>query len=847
MKTRFFTSALLMLMALTASARDIHGVKGYWNFTAAQMQADGFVTVDPNTGNKLKPLWLPAISFQDGYLTDTLGVGGLDDNTKASEKSWWRSTVYINKQAKEANINITKDYPIVMFKFSLPKNAVIEGDATRPSKVTVEHWWKSPYDGTTKLMTNKTGEGVNGIASNGRMDYMTYFPGFKCELEGSKLLGRDSVKIGWEGNHTKYLVNDAGVVYASRNVKVPATKIGEEPQQTLQTWTMGVLPDGSDECNYFCIINYGSIEDTLSVDNGGAASRLLLDRTNIESIGFHIMFFGFKTIADCDEAPYAKVKWMKTFASYEDAMNALTADNNWGDGNESDAKTQLNYQLYYAEQDLAGFIWRNLDPQSPDDEAYLAYKKTYEEANAIYEKVGATDAEYEAAVAALREARTTLLAQVDLPEGMLYNYVNSATGSGALVMGADEVTIGNLTGKPLTIGASDAATAMSFVPAGLKINGQNAYRLVAEGGEVVQAADGTLLVVADQTGSNFTFAERDKEGQGYDMMCGEYYYYKDVNGQFAATKQIVVDATDYDAIASFLFTLKDALPDYASKASEDAKTGLKDGWEFNEAAVDDPGTKGFYEEQEMTMSEYGATKMIEGWRMSRWRMWSRVNQETVEYKTDSILTCLALTSAATYDTFDGAETGIENTFNAPAALRMDGGTEEPFYARDPNPRDDTYGYYINPGFKRYFAVKMLNTEDVTFGNINIFNGLTGKGIAIDEQQLAGKKGDVYYWDLLSCGFPIGKQLFTAAFLSPTGFTSVESKMLIDWIRFYDTIDNIPEETFVAPVVPEPDGISSIEASSAQQLFDLAGRQVKAGKAGLYIVKTQQGAKKVIMK
>lgn len=127
MKAKHLLPVMLLAVASTASARDIHGVNGYHNWTAAQMLADGFVRVDGNTGNKDKN-WLPSINFDGGYLNDILGVGGADDNSKESERSWWRSTVYFNYRAQEANLTITKDYPVLMFKFSLPKNGVIEGN-----------------------------------------------------------------------------------------------------------------------------------------------------------------------------------------------------------------------------------------------------------------------------------------------------------------------------------------------------------------------------------------------------------------------------------------------------------------------------------------------------------------------------------------------------------------------------------------------------------------------------------------------------------------------------------------------------------------------------------------------
>lgn len=828
MNSKLLLLASLMSASLAAHAdnttdRQIHGINGYYNWTAQQMQSDGFVEVDKNTGNKDKN-FLPAISFDGGYLNDTLGVAD-------ASKDWWRSTVYFNYRAQKSNIKIAKKYPVIAFKFSLSSPAK---DSTECS-VTVEHWWKKPYDGTTGTFTNKTGLGINGIQSNGRMTYMAAFPNKKIQNADHPMAGRDSVKIGWEGNSSKYRKTDSGVVYAMRDTKVNGV--------TIPTWAMAVLPtDNTDKCEYIAMMNYGSIEDTVSVENGAAESKLLLDRTDIESVGFHIMFFGYNPIEQGQPAPAASIKWAKTFTSIEEAMNSLTAENNWGDGTESVAKTQLNYALYYAENILAGYIYRNSDPDSPDDADYIAYQTAYTEANAIYSKADATDAEFEAATQKLTEARIALLAATNPDKSLVYNYVKSASGNGSIVVGNDDVTVGSLTGKALTIGSKDAASPLSFVATGNVSYGQKTYRLQSGSANVVQASDGTLLLSESQAGSEFTFSERDTEGHGFDIKCGNFYYYIDNNGVLSATEEIPAEATkDFDALSAYLFTIEDALADYAANAAESEKTGLSEGWEFNSEPVEDPSTRGLVDGQEKIMAENGETKMIDGWRMSRWRAFSRVNQETLKNTDGTEAKCLVLTSAATYDNWDGSQTGVVNDFTTAAALRMDGGKQEPFYVRDPSPRDSTYAYNVNAGIKRYLAIKMKGTDDVSFGSITIFGA--NKSVGVGSANIAGQKGDVVYIDLLQSGFAVGKDTYTSLFWSPEGFTSAESKLAIDWVRFYDTVEAIPEESFDTTTTGI-DNVTVEKATGNNHWFNLNGQRIAQPNAkGIYIL----NGKKVIKK
>lgn len=822
MKPKFLLLASMALLSTAVQARDIHGVKGYYNYTAAQLQQDGLCRVDGGTGNKDKN-WLPAVNFNDGYVESVLGVGD-------ASKNWWRMTTYLNYRAQDQNLKITKNYPVVAFKFSLPKNVNEEA-----INMTIEHWWKNPYDGKYSTMTYENGLGINGVGSNGRNEWATMWRGKKItNSKAGLMVDRDSCKMAGDNKYDKWLTNqDEGIAYMMRT-----GNYGTAASKDTSAVVMRLPDSAPDKDEFVLLLNYYSIADN---SDEAKESKRLLDRMDIESVGYHIMFFGYSNVEDAIEAPTAYIKWMKTFTSVQDAMDKITLANNYGDGTESVAKTQLNYSLYYAEQALAGFKYLNSDVDVVDNEAYKAYKEAYNAANEVYNSGSSSDADCANANSNLQAARVAFNQQVDLPSGLVYNYLKSATGQGAIIVGNDDVTIGGTIGKPLTIGNADAAQALSFVATGQVVNGQKSYNLKSATGAVMQASDGTLLLVEGATGSPFTFSKRDNEGNAFDIHCGDYYYYLDGDGQLAKEKEITSDvAEDFEALSAYLFTVDDAIGDYQKNASAEEKIGLDLGWEFNDAPEEDPGTRGMIDGEEKVMSENSETKMVSHWRMSRWRAFSRVNQETVKNSDGTDATCLVLFTAPTYDNWDASQTGIVNDYSAPAAMRLDHGTETPFYVRDPNPRDDAYAYNINAGINRYFAIKMTH-GDAEFNTMTFIG--QGLDITINLENATGKKGDVLYWDLLQNGFAVGKNTFTSAFFSPKGFTQANTKLYVDWMRTYPTIEDIPEENFAEGVASGITEVSAEKLANDGKYYNLQGMQVSKPQKGIYI----QNGKKIVVK
>lgn len=842
-------TASLAAASQQAVAIDIHGVNGYYNYTAAQMKADGVTFPMFGDGQKVEGWKNPEAQFEGDYVKFVMGLNSKDlqslnvgkNNTSSTKSLPWRVAF---KWLPAEPMRITKNYPVVAWKFSLPVNSI----DSAYTDMFCEHWFINPTTGKEETLTNRWGDAnkgdgkvfwdpIKGISGNGRTSYWAKYPNLKVENESSVLgaLKMDSccANANWGADklklHNNGYVRDGFLNWTSNNYTATSMEFIRLPKTA------------NERAEFIVLINYYCIPDTADENNGGR----LLDR--IPYLQIPRQHFNFWCLADTldadgnrktdDQKPTVYMKWVKTFASVEAAEEAISESNKWGDGTESTAYTTLTYQIYYTEQMLKGYKWRNEDPENPTDEAWIALNKAYDEAYTVYKTEGITDEAYIAANEALSAARATFYKSVDLDKSLVYNYIS--TGSGNIIIGA-ETTIGGLTGKTISLGSSEAKVPFSFAATGDTINGQSTYYLKTTDGIVAQASDGTLLLVTDgkTEGSKFTFSDRNGES-GYDLKCGDYYYYLS-NGMLAKTKTIEESVyDDYDGLTAYLFTLNDALTDYQATASTE---GLFNGWEFNNAPEADPSIVGENEKD---------SKAIDHWRKSRWRMQSQTTQATVDNSDNTRATCILLTSTSKYDKFDGSESYI-NDFTSPAAMRYDSGTQDPVYVQDPNPRDSAIAYTIDAGVTRYFAIKMKGTEDVSFKTMTFLN-LGSQSVIIQKSQIEGQKGDVYYWDLLNSGFGVGRVLFTSAFFSPDGFTSADSKLYIDWMRTYKSLDEIPEEKFSDEVAS---GIETISAENGSltngQIYTIDGRRAGVyGKgnvpAGIYIVKNGKTIKKVIVR
>ncbi len=854
MKLRHLLGASLLCCASMAGARDIHGVNGYYNWTAAQLQANGNMQFG-NEGKKFKN-WNPRYEFDGDYLKYYLGVHN-DDRDAAKGGFTWRARLDVKEKVSgEGLVVLQPSHPVLAIKMSTPKQA--ENTKGNNASMWIELWWHNPYNGKLDSeMPHDGGGGLWGLKPKSFDVFQADCPWAKDEF------GRDSVVL-------KY-VNKEDPTWAILH------NSNKQAQQSDTTMLMKRIPlSYSDERSDIALaFNFAAIKD--SAQDLRLPSMRLLDRTPIkiskvlicsivradtlknvvyDEDGTTILSADSKTP---DETPYIDIKWIKTFTSMTAFEKSMSEEGNWGDGEKADPQKEvLNAALYELEKLIKGF--ENYEGDA--DEVYLEMKDVHAEADGVYNKAEATTEEYLASIDKVNGVMAKFYSFVNPDESLIYNYIRTSDTSTSLYALNSEVTKDGYTGRPLALGANESAIPLTFVPVG-EVNGQRVYNLKSKEGVVVQCADGTLLLVkGSNAAASFSFADRDGYGL-FDMKCGSFYYYK--SGYELKTVEEFPEVS-YDDMQPYLFSIEDALESYAP--SEDEKSGLFEAWEFNGDAEDDPSTQGSINGAQLTMGEHGQTFMLDGWRMQRWRMWSRVNKGTFKAEGGEPLECLKLSTAPVYDSFDGTSLGNELSYPASAALRREGGVFTNFYDRDPagGVRDESCLVNLNAGVRRYLAIKCTSTNpDIT---ISVFNFLHKPETAATDFALniadAEAKGDVYYWDLLKY-ISVGKLPYVSQYMSADNFNEGDA-LYIDWIRTYASVDEIPTENFATGVRDlQADGgdlkvfvsgnIINVFTNESGAIYTVDGVRVatfegtvhETVRPGIYLVRAGATVKKVIVR
>ena len=808
MRLRHLLGASLLCYAGMSGARDVHGVDGYYNWTAAQMQANALMDFGPE--GKQWAQWYPSFKFEGDYLRFIPGVHQKEFKPENGGFLLRGRLDWKEKVKGEGFMTITPEHPVFVAKLSIPRQS--QTKKANESNYWIEFFWHNPYTGAQDVdMENEQGGGIWGFKK--ALDVV------KGHAPWAKdALGRDSIFLY---NRDR---NDSTL-----SVRVNTGDNDLTAQKNDTVWYMKRLPvtEDQEKCEIIVAVNFASIRDSSSM---ALASRRLIDRVPIKISHFSVGFItrGDTMYAETDEKgdtivkraktpeemPYMNVKWLKTFPSMDAAVKSLTAEENWGDGPVSNPqKDILNTALYEAEKVIKGFQ----NYMGDADEAYAALKEVHAKADGVYNKADATTEEYLSAIEEVNAAVAEFYSYVNPAEDLIYNYIRTADNGTSLYVSTSEVTKDTYTGYPLALGANESATPLTFVPVG-ESNGQLAYNLKGKDGVVVQCTDGTLLMVkGTDDAATFTFADRDGYGS-FDMKCGSFYYYKSGYELKPVKEFPEFSSEDYDSMIPYCFLIEDALGSY--NPTDDEKTGLFEAWEFNGEAEDDPSTKGTINGAELVMGEHGQTFMLDGWRMQRWRMWSRVNKDTYKDAEGEDLQCLKLTAADTYDSFDGTSLGNVTTYPTSPSMRREGGVFTNFYDRDPEGgvRDESCMISLNPGLRRYIAMKCKGTNpEITVDKFNFLqqvNGLNSEfALSLSDAEM---KGDVYYWDLLRY-IGVGKTNYVGQFMSTAGFQQGDA-LYIDWIRTYETVDDIPSESFAT-------GVRDVQADGGDLKVFVTGRTI----------------------
>ena len=880
MKKRNFLSMALLSLCVGAWAQDpVHGVDGYYNWTPTQLQASNALNVG-NNGRRLAG-WERSFSYTDDmqYAKLTMGV----NNASIEEEKGgfnFRSELTLNESASGAGImTITRAYPVIAIKISAPVN----DEASENVKIgdgyfEPEFRWYNPATGNAEKLQ------VNGLDGNGRYRFLQY---------GGPLVdsfGRDSVQLnrGNNGNDTYRTANAVHKEY-------------EDSIWHLVRLPKDVVDETGEKAEFLLAIDLSTI--CAEAQEGGGVR--CLDTTDIKLSGFSLAFLGIyadtlhvelneagdTVVARAktkDELPTVYLKWIKTFPSMKAFDESLTAEQNWGDGEAVDPqKSVLNSALYDAAQFLANY-------KLSDKLAGL--QEAYDKAVEVYNDPASDAAAYTAQIEALDAAKSEFLAAIAYTSESPMNTITSYMGV-ALGLTTQDVTIGDYTGKLVTPVTAENATQFMFTENGI-IAGQRVYNLKTAGGTIVQASDGSLMLVdaSQLTGSNTAnviFANRgDEMMPGYDMKVGNYYYYYDEMNGTLAVSEAVPDAEYLDEIAAYLFFPMAAVYDPSDHDAENypMTSGEGSAWEFNgevemtmEPAYEYSLNTFVWNADVRKVAEQRAMlPYVEGWSTNGWRMGTGlVVDKTVEDSEGNPMSCLRLNWMDEYDDLHvdsvSASMVTTNWAEGPQTISImrEHGRYTSALNRVPQPNqqcDSMYAINLNAGINRYFAMKWKGTSpDLTFNGLTFYVRKNVEEPGVGMGNLLEKRGDVYVWDLLECGIPYGDRKACAQYMSWLGATKSTDYVYVDWMRFYDSLEDIPTETIATAIhdvaVAEQAVVTvngnqvNVYCNGNVEIFTADGRLAASAWAdgsasftlakGFYVVKATEGnqvaVKKIVLK
>ena len=869
MKKRNFCLMAACVACMGMQAQDpVHGVNGYYNYTPTQLKASNALKVGGN-GKKVKD-WHPEVGYSDdmNYAYLTMGINNAN---KEEEKGGFnfRSEMVLNEPAAgEGVMTITKAYPVLAFKLSVPVNdesLVNIGDGY----CEPEFRWYNPTTGNPERLP------LNGLDGNGRYRFLQYGGQFKDAF------GRDSVQLN-RGNNGYAAMRKANALH-------------KEYQDTI--WSIVRLASETNERAEFLIaMDLGKI--CAEAQTGGGVA--CLDTTDIKLSGFSLGFLG--VFADTtvteeingemvtrlktkEERPTVFLKWIKTFSSMKAFEETLTAEKNWGDGEYVDPnKAVLGGALY----DIEAFLYNY---KFSDKLADL--QEAYQVAKDVYNSPTASPEDYSAQVDALAAAKDAFLSAIAYTfESTMNSIVNY--GGMALGLASVDAQIGDYTGKLLIPVSPENAVGFMFTDNG-NINGQKVYSLKTAAGTVVQAKDGSLILVdaSQLTGSNtanFIFANRGTvDAPGYDMKVGKYFYYIDSeDGTLKATEDVPSADEDINEIADYLFYPMEATYDPSDHDAEKypMTSGEGSAWEFN-GEVEmrlEPAYKASFEKYDWdadikaVATQRATLPYVEDWNTNGWRMNTNVQvDKTLTDGEGNPISCLKL---SVYDKFDNihvdsiAVSEVVTDWNneQSVSIMREHGKYTSYSNRVPQPNqvcDSLYAINLNSGINRYFAMKWTSTNsNITFNGFTFYVRKNVEEPAVGMGNLLEKRGDIYVWDLMECGIPFGDRKACAQYVSWNGLQSANDAVYVDWMRFYENLEDIPTETIVTAIRDVREEASkalvtvngntvNVYADGEVSVYTLDGRQVATAQAngsvaftlakGVYVVKAVNGGSAAVKK
>jgi hypothetical protein len=774
---------------------------------------------------------------------------GVNNTTRNDEQGGYqfRSEVNLAEVSKgDGCMTITSAFPVVAMKLS-----AVVGLSETQSKWGYNEMafsWYNPTseDGTNPGQTsgNKNKLQLSGFDNNGR----ARFYHFQSSLKDA--FGRDSV----------YLNNNTGLGSSKYRILNAKNEEGQSVKDTA--WhVLRIEPNAEnpEKADIIIGINMNAIRT--------ASNKILLDSCSFKLSS--ISFMPIDAFADYegkskDELPRIYFKWIKTFPSMAAFEASLCDEQNWGDGPAIDPnKAVLNSEMYALRQLINNY-------QFSDQKQILT--DAYTAAQTVYNAAGSTSADYAAQVEAIATAKQQFMAAiVYTPEEPMIKFF-SWTGM-ALGLSAQDVTVGDYTGKALTPVSAENAVPFMLIKSG-EIGGQTCYNVLNGNNTMVRATDGQLLFVpASQLKSASAKANlvlsnrRTVDEPAYDFKVDQFFYYIDAEetGEFLFTDALP-DAEDMDELAAYMVTPQGAGeydPADHNQETHPMTSGEGSLFEFNGAVdvVINPAYEASFKKYEWdatvkaTAMERAKQNQFEGWRTNGWRVGTDIQAATLNGGEK----VMKLMWKAEYDQIHNDSVNVSMattdwTANNLFTIMREHGDYDKATDKTPNRNqtcDSLWAININSGINRYFAIKWKgNYEDIAFNGLTFFVRKNIEEPGVGMSSLAEKRGDVYIWDLLNCGIPYGDRKACAQYCSWSGANYPEAAVFVDWMRFYNSLDAIPTETM--EVDPMVTGISNVNFTQADHVtfYDLNGRTIsnhRPATKGIYLMNDGKKTFKVVVK
>jgi len=482
--------------------------------------------------------------------------------------------------------------------------------------------------------------------------------------------------------------------------------------------------------------------------------------------------------------PQYYIKWFKTFPSI-DSLN-IAIRTNFGDDMPDGRTTyqkNLYEVLYAADQLKTTYSTSNYEALTAFTDSSLKYEDIYyapvPEATAGDSTAWkAWDAQVQNAVVQMKAVNAKFVSDLSWKKGSDFLFSISCVGDGKKLTVGEDVTVGGIKGKKLVWG--DTGTPFFATETGV-VNNRTTYTLTNSGYFMGMYKDTLFMVPSASKATavtNLSFVNRDESEAYYDFGVGLNFVNSDQS-------RLVKSTTFPLALAGttpYTYYLFELTP-YQYVQGTDPNGYF--GWEFNK------------------------TDSTDGWAKNTWRPASEVKQVVING-----LGCAKFGVTPTYlDNVVGRPV-MTTTFPYQPGFRREYGSFATGQYPDEfekNPISDSiqhrplnYAITTNSGVNRFLAIKMAATDptmDVTLLSLSLYANATDQ-TALSATSKVDKKGDVYVYDLVAAGIPYGGKVFVNQYIGfgTMNFPTTYDAVVMDWVRTYKTVAEIPTESMPAVLV-----------------------------------------------